>query len=364
MISESMSFVLESPGVINTWQHMYDSLPEVIKSPFFNPGYYVSYKCVELAEIECFSAWQDSNNFLFYPYLKKSINQFGYVLGQEYYDISGAYGYNGPTGIVTDSEFLTNFNQALQKHLRDSNVVTEFVRYCPVTANRIFHTYTNQIDVLDNVYVDLSLGLEWIWKESFESTVRKNVRKAESYGLITDIKQGRDISENDLALFLSIYTSTMTRNEAADFYYFPIEFYNSIIKNLGDQVLLATTFLENTAISTEIVLMDGQTGYSFLGGTLSQYNLYRANTYLRWEIMKHLFKLGVSKYSLGGSAVRGDGVYNYKKRFARGCENPFYIGTYVHLPEVYAEIQSQWRDLHPQAAQQHTQKIQGYRITE
>jgi hypothetical protein len=48
--------------------------------------------------------------------------------------------------------------------------------------------------------------------------------------------------------------------------------------------------------------------------------------------------------------------------FAKGCESPFFIGTKVHLPEVYEEIKAQWAAMYPQAAALHSGKLQGYRI--
>lgn len=357
-----MSFSLELSDVIQSWRQLYENMPESARSPFFCPDYYLSYKEVDQAEIDCFWSWQDDDNFLFYPYLKKSIDALGYELDQQYYDISGAYGYNGPLGVVSDTEFLNKYNLALQQHLRDNNAVTEFVRYCPIAENRRWHDYTDQIDVLDNVYIDLSQGSHWVWNESFEYRVRKTVRKGQSYGLKTTIDRGSGIQERDLDHFYTIYTSTMSRNEADNYYFFPRSFFSSLVHNLGDMAVLALTWHEEKPISAELILVGRKIANGFLGGTLGEYYEYKANTFQRWELVKYLCEMGVEKYSMGGGATRGDGIYKFKMSFARGCVNPFYIGTYVHLPKVFAEIQTQWRAKYPGAAQLHAHKIQGYRI--
>lgn len=111
------------------WEHLYSFNDPVGKPPFSSKAYYSSYIQVEQAEIECFWAYQDDDNYLFYPYLKKAINQLGYSLPCAYYDVSGTYGYKGPLGIVRDPQFVALYNFQLQKHLLDSAVVTEFVRY-------------------------------------------------------------------------------------------------------------------------------------------------------------------------------------------------------------------------------------------
>ena len=72
--------------------------------------------------------------------------------------------------------------------------------------------------------------------------------------------------------------------------------------------------------------------------------------------------MGIRKYSMGGGASRGDSIYSFKMSFAQGCVNPFYIGTHIHLPEVYNQIKTQWLKNYPRAAELHSGQLQGYRI--
>lgn len=337
-------------------------MPSGIKSPFFSKAYYDSYSKVEQEEAQCFWAYQDEDNFLFYPFIKKSVNALGYDLAKNYWDVTGAYGYNGPIGIVNNQHFLSAVNEKLQEFLADNCIVTEFVRYCPITDNRRFHSYPDQINVLDNVFIDLSNGLDAIWNQSFESRVRKTIRKGQSYGLNTVLKRGSVISEADLEFFFRIYNSTMQRNAADDFYFFDFAFFKGLCDNLGDMLLLSTTYYEDMPVSTELILLGDQLAFGFLGGTLSEYYQYKANTFQRWELLKYLDTHGFRKYSMGGGASRGDSIYEFKMSFAKGCENPFYIGTQVHLPDVYAEIIQQWKDKYPASYKEHSGKLQGYRI--
>lgn len=357
-----MSCGLVSPELLHHWQQLYNQLPAGLKSPFFTPDYYLSYQAIEASAAECFFLGRDENNFLFYPYFRKSINSLGYDFEEEYFDISGAYGYNGPTGVANDPDFVESFNQEFQEYLRSSKVVTEFVRYCPITENRRFHTYTQHINVLDNVYIDLSRGLDWVWNESFGHRVRTAVRKGESYELQTVIKTGDLVLDSDLDSFLGIYTSTMNRNGADSFYYFDKDFFQSLLRGMGAKTLLVLTYMQEVAISAELLLSDGELAFGFLGGTLGEYYQYKANTFQRWELIKYLSDRGIKKYSMGGGATRGDGIYDYKMSFARGCVNPFFIGTKVHNLDIYAEIISQWSAKFPKAAELYSGRLQGYRI--
>jgi len=343
------------------WKGLHKRLDPYSQSPFFTKEYYTSYHH-DYDEVECFWAYQDESNFLFYPYLIKSVNALGYDLDDQYFDVSGAYGYNGPLGVAEDQKFLSEYNSRLAEHLQQKNVVTEFVRYCPITNNRKFHSYTDQLDVLDNVYIDLSAGVDGVWQDSFEYRVRKTIRKGASYDLQTHILTGDEIKRSDLESFYQIYTSTMQRNDADSFYFFDLDFFLSLRKNMGQMLMLALTYMEGKAITTELVLTSGKLAFAFLGGTLGEYYQYKANTFQRWELVKYLCEHGFDIYSMGASIARGDSIYTFKKSFARNCDNLFYIGTKVHLPTVYKQVCDQWKERYPGAAAAHANKVQGYRI--
>lgn len=354
---------IDSLSSYAAWEDLYSQLTPELASPFFSRAYLCAFQQAEESPVECFWQIQDEHNFLFYPYLKKSINALGYQLAQEHYDVSGAYGYNGPMGRVSDQTFLAGFNAALLDYFKQNNVVTEFVRYCPVSENRRYHLYTEQIDVLDNVFIDISSGLDQVWTASFEHGVRKAIKRGESYGLTTRIQRGEEITSRDLQVFFDIYNSTMNRNSADQFYYFSLDFFAAIIEQLGDMAVLVTTYFEDRATTTELILVGGELAFGFLGGTLAEYYQYKANTFQRWEVLKYLEACGVKKYSMGGGASRGDNIYKFKLSFARECVNPFFIGTKVHLPDVYADIRRQWQELFPEAVRQYASRLQGYRIT-
>ncbi|MGI6198754.1 MAG: GNAT family N-acetyltransferase [Candidatus Cloacimonadaceae bacterium] len=342
------------------WNELYNGLAARDKSPFFTPQYYQAYLEVENQPVQCFWVYQDEDNCLFYPFLIRSVNALGYELDDEYYDLCGAYGYNGPLGKVKDPNFISSFNNELKLYLHENKVVTEFVRYCPLVGNRKYHNYTEQINVLENVYVDLSKGPDYVWEEEFGYRVRTAVRKGASYNLETVFLSGEQIDADAIREFFAIYNSTMQRNEADDYYYFDLAFFTKLVEVMKDKVLLSTTYLGDKAISTELLLIDEQLCFGFLGGTLADYYEYKANTFQRWELIKHIGSLGIQKYSMGGG-VRGSGLHKFKLSFAKNCDNPFYIGTKVHNSDVYSEILAQWRSKYPEAAERYRGKIQGYR---
>jgi len=343
------------------WSELYKLLPDSKRVAYFCPEYYFAYKAVEDYPTYCFWRYQDDENFLFYPFLKKGINSLGYSLDKEYYDICGAYGYNGPIGVVKDSAFLQTFNSELLAFFASQDVVTEFVRYCPIPDNKMYHIYPQQIDVLDNVYVDLSLGVERLWFESYEKNLRTSIRKGSSYGLRSLVYQGTAITKQMMRLVYDIYSSTMQRNNADQFYYFGLDFLDRLLDIMGTKLHLVITYHESTPISFELLICDGVLSYAILGGTVSSYYFMNPNTYQKNELFISLIQRGLELYSMGGGVRKSDNLYSYKKSFNKKCKNPFYIGTKVHLPDVYEDILTQWKAKYPQAAAKYAGKLQGYR---
>ncbi|HLW09270.1 MAG TPA: GNAT family N-acetyltransferase [Fermentimonas sp.] len=355
---------IDSLKTYKNWQKLYEDLSPKIKSPFFSPDYYSSYQYVERTEVECFWRHQDDHNYLFYPYLIKKINNLGYDLEDDYFDIQGAYGYNGPIGVVGDENFLREYNNSLKEYLEEKRVVTEFVRYCPIIGNRKYHQYTEQIDVLDNVFIDLKIGLKDIWDKSFKGTVRTVLRRSRDFNFETTILKGYEVDQATMEKCHHIYASTMTRRNADIFYFFDKKFFENLFKEMQEKVLLTITKYKGYPITFEIVLLDGLIAYSYLNGTLKEYYNLNANTYQRYEMIKFLIDQGYSIYSLGGGTSRGDRLYSFKKSFSRDCDNPFYIGTYVHNRSIYEQIVKQWQEKYPALVDKYENRVQCYRYVE
>lgn len=352
---------IDSLTYYKNWLKLYSKLSQTKRSPYFSPSYYRAYMKVEEFPVECFWYYWDDMNFLFYPYLKRSINQIGYMLDSQYFDISGAYGYNGPIGEINEVSLIPEFNKELQNYLQAQHIVTEFVRYSPIPDNSYYHTYIEKIEVLDNIYVNLAVGMDSVWSESYSQNLRTSIRKGSSYGLHSITYHGSDISLKLLERGYGIYKATMDRKKAEEFYYFGIAFVKEILNAMQNQLTLIITFYNDLPVSFELVMRDGVLAYAILRGTDSNYFKLNPNTFQTHQLLTALADIGVETYSMGGGNTRGDSLYSFKKRFNKNCNNPFFIGTHVHLPDVYTEIQSQWRAKHPLSAAKYGHMLQGYR---
>jgi lipid II:glycine glycyltransferase (peptidoglycan interpeptide bridge formation enzyme) len=199
-----------------------------------------------------------------------------------------------------------------------------------------------------NVVVDLNLSPEDLWKNSYEHCVRKNVNKAKLAGVHVKAYAGKDMSKDLLEKFIRIYYHTMERSHSEADYHFSGTYFQDICAFLPDSSLFFFAYLNSEAVSCELVLKSKRNGYSFLGGTLEGAEASRPNNLLKHEMILYLKSLHLDRYVLGGGKTRNDGIYKYKKTFARKGDMDFFIGCRVHDQNAYDGICRQWQEQYPQ----------------
>lgn len=82
------------------WSRLLSQFPSERKDVYFTPEYYFLYEAYGDGVATCF-VFEKEGEIALYPFLINPITTLGYKLDKEYYDIQGAYGYNG---IITSSE--------------------------------------------------------------------------------------------------------------------------------------------------------------------------------------------------------------------------------------------------------------------
>ncbi|MDF0708327.1 GNAT family N-acetyltransferase [Flagellimonas okinawensis] len=253
----------------------------------------------------------------------------------EYTDVSSPYGYSGPLfkkdlGLNT----IENFWELVDNWYKSNGVVTEFIRFS-LDGNHLGYTGAT-ISTLDNVMGRI-LTEEEQW-QSFKPKVRNNYRKAQKEELKFEMFYG-NIPDEIMDDFYNIYISTMKRNKATDYYFFPKCYFSQYLENNPENATIAMVFKNNIPISTEFILLSKDTIFSYLGGTNSEYFHTRPNDFLKIEVMDWGRKNGKKFYVLGGGRQNGDPLYKYKKNFfPKENDIIYYTGRKVLLPEVYREI--------------------------
>ncbi len=353
------SFNVYTLNEANDWRSWFNKLPHEYKDAYYTPEYYSAYNSIENSNTICI-VYQKNDMFAMYPFLKGCINELGYSLNDKYYDIQGAYGYNGVVANTVDISFLTSFKNIFLEWCNKENIVAEFVRFNPVSNNYNLSLWLEPVFLLDNVLIPLN-SYDEVWKTCFHKKVREAVRKSNRQGLKYVSYDGNITTDDYFNEFVNIYYHMLDRNKADKSYYFSPEFFEQLKNELPAKTLFSFALLEGMPISTELILIGDVNAYAFLGGTLSDYYSYSPNTYIQDEIVKDLISRGIKFYNRGGGLTNEDAVYYFKKSFSIAYDSKFFIGKKIHNQKIYDEITNQWQNKGGQNVEKYSSRVLKYR---
>ncbi len=342
----------------NIWNKYISELPSEQQDIYFTPQYYQLYEELGDGEARCF-IYEEQDKLAMYPFLINSINKLGFDLDNDYYDIQGAYGYNGVVSNCYDKTFINNFYNAFNQFIIDKNIITEFTRFHPLLENNNFSN--NSLDIIFNrktVLINLNEIYDNIWEKSYSSVNRNMIRKAKKNKI--EIKILTDL--NDYKNFYNLYNKTMKHVNAEDYLYFNLEYFFNLKKYLLKNQFLIGSYYENKLISTSIIMINGLYCHYHLSCSDRNYsNLASTNLLLDFAITFSQ-DLGCKYFHLGGgSSVDGnDSLFKFKSNFSKNVSN-FYIGKKVHNYEIYNKIVEQWENKNPDKIDKYKNFILKYR---
>jgi hypothetical protein len=313
------------------WLEAWTSWPD--REVFAHPDYVRLY--TGSGERALCAAQAVSGSFVLYPFLLRSLDREPYCVGslRGYTDTTTPYGYGGPFGWGEPwtSEAIGAFWSEFQAWATSARVVSEVMRLSLFPETLAAHGAESRV-IAENVVCELNPE-EVLWKR-FEHKVRKNVNKARASGVVVNL-DGTGASLDD---FLRIYSGTMSRRNAGEGYYFPREYFESIHESLGGHFMYFHAKLDETIVSTELVLVSAERVYSFLGGTDEAWFHVRPNDLLKLEIMNWARSEGKKQFVLGGGYGNGDGIYKYKLAFAPTGSTPFSLGSRIRDQLAYVRL--------------------------
>ncbi|GGD41095.1 GNAT family N-acetyltransferase [Muriicola marianensis] len=252
-----------------------------------------------------------------------------------YFDMASPWGHNGPLYQEgTDPVIFTNFWKLVDEWYRQNNVITEFIRF-GFNGN---HTYYNGSLKETLMCVNGQLIDREPQFANFKPKVRNNYRKALKNQLTFKLFVS-EFPEEITRAFYDIFTHTMERLRAEERYFFPYDFFVSLVEKNPDSCAIAMVYHEGTPVSTELLLLSKSTIYSFLGGTRSEFFDLRPNDFLKINVMDWGREQLYERYFLGGGKEDRDTLYQYKKSFfPKEADRPFYTGRKIINKEAYDHI--------------------------
>lgn len=348
-----MTYTILSLADTDAWQAVLDKFPPNRRDVYFTPEYYSLYQNYGDGEARCFIFERDKERVL-YPFLINPIKSLGYELEKEYFDIQGAYGYNG---IITSSEdpvLIAAFWEAFDAYCRENDIVAEFTRFHPLLNNQrlaspkmksFFSRHTVALDLTDDD----------IWMHQISSKNRNMIRKAEKEGVTI-------VESDDYETFRRLYDGTMTDLHAEDFYFFPKSYYDEYKQTFKGESMLCLAMLDGKAIAGSMFMFSDDYAHYHLSARDREYSRYAANNLILWFAIQKAKERGCKWFHFGGGTTgnEDDSLLKFKKEFSKTlCE--FWIGKRIYNQAVYNQIVEQWKTKHPESYEQNKVKLLGYR---
>ena len=318
---------------------MLSKLPLDQQDIYFTPEYYSTYENTGYGKAKCFVFYLDDKIAL-YPFLINSVNSKGFSLDEEYFDIQGAYGYNGIITNCNDNLFISEFYKNFDQFCLKNNVIAEFLRFHPLLENYKFAS--NSMGIIKNretISLDITKDINTIWIEQYNPKNRNKIRKAHKNNFKVKI-------DSDINLFYNIYKSTMKRIDADSFYFLSFEYFKLIEKELKNNSRFLFVYdEEKNCYCAMILFIYKNYSHYHLSGRNPDFNNNCVNNFILDEAVKISQIANAKTFHLGGgmSNHQNDTLFKFKSNFSKD-KNDFYIGKRIHNKDIYEKVIDQWRN--------------------
>ena len=339
------------------WNTLIQELPVDQQDIYFTPGYYSLYENLGDGKAQCF-VFEKDGHLALYPFLINSINALGYHLDETYFDIQGAYGYNGVAASSFHPAFIVEFYKTFNEWCMQNNIVAEFTRFHPLLNNHLFSDQYFQI-IFDRktILVDLHQDYNEILK-NYQRTTRKQINRAtKRYNLRIE----QHINDPDCVdIFYPIYRETMDRTTADKYLYFDRAYFRQLLSTTQSACFVVMDGEES--IASIIAFYNEYYLHGHLGGALTK-NLEMSPTSFLYD---HLIKFGIEKscsyFHVGGgrTTTPDDALLNFKTNFSNQASD-FFIGKKVHNPIIYNKVVEQWENANPEKTEKYKHHLLKYR---
>jgi len=275
---------------------------------------------------------KDSDDVVYYPYLRRSLKSVPFA-GEadtnlsEYDDIVSSWYYGGPFTSRDDGELCEAFIEEFGDFCRSENIVAEFVRFDPNERNYERFDCLEPEFNRETVPVDLTKDEETIWNE-FEKRNRNAIRQAQE----TELEVAPTQDHRDYEAFYGIYTDAMDAKDATDHYRFEYDFFVDMLKTDLSTLLVAR--YDEEVVGGAVVVHDENVAHDYLRASDPDYWDMRVNNLLCYGTLMHMRDTGRTLFDFQGGRP---GVFKFKKSFSPDRAE-MYLGTSVHMPEVYSEL--------------------------
>lgn len=274
------------------------------------------------------------------PFLIREVRGLPWLRDVSCSDGTSVYGYGGPVCSVRgpDPAFAMEFGNSLCATLREQGIISLFCRLHPLIDSEWLLTDVGQV-VRQGTTVSIPLDTASTvdeFAEMMSTNHRRDVRRLRNAGVIVQ----EDVQLTTLAEFIAAYHQTMRRNQASQWYFFDVQYFESLRAALGDRLrLFVARSAEGEFMSAALALTCGDIVQYHLGGTPDQFRRDSAIKLIFAELAAWGARRGFRHLHLGGGlgASDEDGLFRFKRGFSSRT-HAFRVFRLVVLQSVYDHL--------------------------
>jgi serine/alanine adding enzyme len=250
----------------------------------------------------------------------------------ELHDVTTAYGYGGPVAAGTAPP-VEAFWELYEDWCRERRVVSTFLRFHPLYGNHRHAGPSVRLERLaDTVAWPLRTGEDPI--RSLHRHHRRVVRKAVEAVEVSVLERPERLDS-----FAALYEAGMRRLDAAPFYFFPEEYWETLAARLSPILVQLDGRLEGEPVASVLCLASPPWLHYHLGAALEPGRTVGAMPLLLLEAARWGSERGYELLHLGGGVGGArDSLWEFKRRFAPNGLREAWIGKAVHDEAAYLEL--------------------------
>lgn len=249
-------------------------------------------------------------------------------------DATSVYGYAGPISShdSIDAELLRSFGRFLREEMSKRNVVSVFSRMHPLFET---HNCLQGIGELHHcghtISIDLSVPEDEQVRQ-YSSNHRRGIKKLQRAGVVCE----RSSAAADFEAFKELYSQSMKRVNAADYYFFDDRYFANLMDAKDYSMNLFVCRDGSSVLAAGLFSSCGGIVQYHLGATATEF-LALAPSKLMFHMVRQwatgtdhrFFHLG------GGVGGRNDSLFAFKNGFAKNGVRDFRIWKWIVDREKY-----------------------------
>lgn len=322
--------ILKLPEDRTEWTEVFQR--STSREVFAHPGYVSLFAGSDTAFC---AVYRSAERELMYPGLLRDLYALSLgtaEAGVEFDIVAPPYGYGGPFAVTGDIvPSAGEFFEAFREWARSVGVVSEYTAFSPKQAAGVYPGETHV--KAPCVVRSLVESLDEIWMD-YRSSLRRGVKAGQRNGVEVTV----DLDGSRSSEFLGIYEHTMDRRGAASSYILDQHFLDALSHAIPGHFAFFFAEVAGRPVSTELVLLSGDSSFFFRGGTIESELPTRANLVLKHEIVSWSKSRGLGYYILGSGNSPDDSLTRFKRLFAPKSDHVLRVGNWVIDPPRYGRL--------------------------